>query len=548
MKLSNIVERKFEDVVKFPDFLSIEVDTNMGYKKVTHSNKTIPYKVYEVLLLSGNYIKCADTHIFIDKNGEEVFAKDCLNKTLKTKYGEDLVVSVKNLGYDQNMYDLSVDSEEHLYYTNGILSHNTTSYAVDILHDVIFNEDYRVGITSYKNANVIDFMDRIRYTLESLPFFLKPAVSIYNTFSIKFDNGSSIRAQVTAGNTFRGFTLERIICDELAFVKPAIADAFIASLLPSLEGDGDSSTTKLQIISTPNGTEGAFPTIWFGAVAGTNGFVPIEVKYEEIPGRTEEFEKKMLGKMGRDKFEQEFKNKFIGSGGTLINSRVMESINTIDAVDKFGELDLFVDSLQGRKIAIACDVSEGVGKDNHCIQMIDIDTFEQIGEFANNVMNQTLYAREIIKIIEHLYKSGVTDIFYTVESNSIGQGVLRLLEHADNTFLDNATLICDINKDGTVARQGMYTSNSAKLDGCLKLKDLVETNKLKINSKKLLTELKFFVSKGASFSGDGMPDDRVMAMVILVNSLKYIANYEDKVHDTINNIEDLEDETWGISF
>lgn len=450
--------------------------------------------------------------------------------------------------YQRRIIDTSTDNRM-VCSLLGRQSGKTTTYSVDILHDVIFTKNFRVGITSYKNANVVDFVDRVKFTYENLPWWLKPAVSVYNTFSIKFDNGSSIRAQVTAPNTFRGFTLNRIICDELAFVKPAIADEFISSLLPSIEGEGEDSETSLQIISTPKGTEGAFPTIWFGAVADTNGFVPVEVKYEEIPGRTEEFEKKMISKMGRDKFDQEFKNVFIGSGGTLVNSRIMEAIETKEPVRHVGELALYVDSLEGRKLAIACDVSEGVGGDNHCIQILDIDTFEQVGEFANNTMNQTLYTREIIKVLELMYTEGASDVFYTVEANSLGAGVLRLLENSDNAIVDQATLISDINKDGSPqGRSGMLTGNSSKLDGCMKLKDMIETNKIKLNSKKLLTELKFFVSKGASFAGDGVPDDRVMAMVVLMNMLKQVAFYEDRVHEVINNIEDVEVETWGISF
>jgi hypothetical protein len=451
--------------------------------------------------------------------------------------------------YQSRIIDTSADNR---FTTNllGRQSGKTTTFAVDILHDVVFTQDYRVGITSYKNANVIDFMDRLRFSYENLPWFMKPATITYNTFSMKFDNGSSVRSQVTTSNTFRGMTLQRIVVDELAFVKPAIADEFISSLLPSLEGDGELSTTRLNIISTPKGTEGAFPSIWFGAVAGTNGFVPVEVEYHEIPGRTPEFETKMVAKMGRDKFDQEFKNKFIGSGGTLVNSRIMESIKAIEPIKKFGELDLFVESLAGRKIAMACDVSEGVGGDNHCIQIIDIDSFEQVGEFANNMMNQTLYTREIIKIIEHLYSEGVTDIFYTVEANSIGAGVLRLLENSSNPILDEAVLISDIKADGSPSgRSGMLTGNNSKLDGCMRLKDLIETNRLKLNSKKLLTELKFFVSSGASFAAEkGMKDDRVMGMVILMNMLKQVANYEDNVHDTINSIENESEECWGIAF
>jgi hypothetical protein len=445
----------------------------------------------------------------------------------------------------------SCQEHRHVCALMGRQSGKTTTLGMDVLHDVIFNEDYRVGITSYKNANVLDFMDRIRYGYENLPWWLKPAVQIYNRFSIVFDNGSSIRSQVTSENTFRGTSLNRIISDELAFTKPIIADQFIASLLPSLEGDGEESETKFNVISTPNGTEGAFPSIWFGAMSGDNGFFPVEVKYEEIPNRTEEFEKSMIKKIGRDKFEQEYKNRFIGSGGTLVSSRIMEGITTIDPIKVISDdFVIFVDSIQGRKLGIACDVAEGVNEDNHVMQIFDIETFEQVGEFANNTMTQTMYFKEIVKTLRYLFNEGASDIFYTVENNGLGQGIMRLIENSQSNELSEAILISDVNADGTpTKRLGMLTTGKSKLAGCMQLKDLIETGVLKIKSKKLLTELKFFVRSGASFAAErGAKDDRVMACVVFCNMLPQIANYEDVVYETINTVGDVEEETWGISF
>lgn len=686
MLLSDTVERKFVESVKVPDFMKISVLSDTGYVPVTHSNQTVEYEVYQVEFESGRQIECADTHIFITSENEEVFAKDSIQSTMISVDGVDKVSSVTPTGQFENMYDLTVDSESHTYFTNGILSHNTTLFAADILHDVIFNPDFRVGITSYKNSAVLDFLDRIRYAYEGLPWWLKPAVQIYNRFSIVFDNGSSIRGEVTAENTFRGKSLNRIISDELAFTKPAIADAFIASLLPSLEAEGEASTTRFNVISTPNGTEGAYPSMWFGAVAGTNGFYPVEVKYEEIPGRTPEFEEKMVKKIGRDKFDQEyrcvsgdtkltvvrhfepeemtiggifeslhgdddFKNNhdfkvlstdgmfvnfdgvlktvhdkyvhvsfldgshldcalehqiltsggfvqaqdivpddvcngklvdsieikegpielydlvncdnqqymtngvishncvFIGSGGTLVNSRIMEAIKTVDPIETLGDLDIYVDDFKGRKLAIACDVAEGINEDNHVMQVFDIDTMEQVAEFANNNLPQTLYFKEIVKTIKYFYSRGASEIFYTVENNGLGNGVMRLIENSDDNALSSATLISDLAPDGTIGKRlGMMTTGKSKLAGCMQLKDMIELNKIKINSRKLLSELKFFVRSGASFAAEsGMKDDRVMACVVFCNMLPQLATYEDSVDQIINDVNE-DEEVWGICF
>jgi hypothetical protein len=257
----------------------------------------------------------------------------------------------------------------------------------------------------------------------------------------------------------------------------------------------------------------------------------------------------MIKKIGRDKFEQEFKNRFIGSGGTLVSSRIMEAITTKDPVRTVGDLDIYVDSFKGRKLAIACDVAEGINEDNHVMQVFDIDTFEQVAEFANNTLPQTLYFKEIVKTLKLLFSEGAEDIFYTVENNGLGQGIMRLIENSQDNGLGAATLISDVNSDGTPGKRlGMLTTGKSKLAGCVQLKDMIEGGILKLNSKKLLTELKFFIKSGVSFAAEkGAKDDRVMASVVFCNMLPQIANYEESVDKAINDVNE-EDETWGISF
>lgn len=550
MSLSDQIDRKFEESFEIPSFMTIEVMNDDGYVPVKSSNKTILYEVYTITFSDGTIVECADDHIFIDSNGVEVFAKDSFGCTIQSVNGNVSVVGVDQTGRFENMYDLSVGGN-NLYYTNGILSHNTTTFGLDVLHDVIFTQDYSVGITSYKNKNVIDFMDRIRFAYENLPWWLKPPVKIYNRFTIQFSNDSQIFGEVTSESSMRGRTVNRIISDELAFVRPDISEDFITSLLPSLSSDGDNSTTRLNIVSTPNGTEGVFPSIWFGAVNETNGFAYVEVKYEEVPGRTPEFEKDMVNKMGRDKFDQEFKNKFIGSGGTLVNSRVLESLATkqpVDFIEGFGKFDIFVEKLHGRTIALALDISEGIGEDNHCIQAMDTTTFEQVGEYANNIVNQTMYVKDFTMILKHLFDNGVEEVYYTIENNGIGQGVARLLESSTDDYLERCIAISDVDASGISKKLGFFMGNNKKMYGCGQLKDLLESNRLTINSKKLLTELKFFIKVGQTFkAAKGAKDDRVMAMVLLMLMLDQLVNYEESVDEVINDV-DIDDEAWGIVF
>jgi len=404
--------------------------------------------------------------------------------------------------YQQRIID-TCEENRFVIGVSGRQSGKTSSLGIDVLHDCIFNEDYKVGISSYKLKNVKDYIERIKYAYENLPFWMKPPVIEYNRFNIRFSNASSIISEVTNESTFRGLTLQRIILDEFAFVKPDVANELWTSLLPSISADGENATTRLNIISTPNGTSGIFPMVWFGAKSKSNGFAAVEVKYEEVPGRTEKFEKDMIKKMGREKFEQEFKNKFISNKGTLINSMVLESITPKDPVEEFGDLRIYVSDLSGRCLAMACDVGEGIGQDDHTIQIVDIDTMEQVAEYNNNMISQTIYTKEIIKIMKFLYSRRISELYFTIENNGLGSGVLRLIENANEPVLDKAVFISDVNEDGSPSKRlGMYTTNRSKLAGCTQLKDVIELGKLTIYSELLLTQLKFFIRKGASYEAE----------------------------------------------
>ena len=130
-ELHNQISRKYIDINTCSDW---EIETDSGWSDISCVGKTIEYDVWEIKTKSGKSIKCADTHILFDETFSEIFAKD-LNKDSRPdkiwvrggdgKLYLDLVVSVKNLGYKENMYDIQVNDTNHRYYTNDILSHNS---------------------------------------------------------------------------------------------------------------------------------------------------------------------------------------------------------------------------------------------------------------------------------------------------------------------------------------------------------------------------------------------------------------------------------------
>lgn len=201
MKLSDTVERKF---VESFDVSEWEVLTEDGFKDISTSNKTVEYERYTIILENGMSIDCADDHIFITSAGEEVFAKNALNMVLHTIEGPMTVIHVQASGEFCCMYDFSVDSETHTYYTNGILSHNTTCVAAWLLWYALFKQDQSIAILANKGAQAREILSRVTLALENLPFFLQAGCKELNKGSITWENNSKIFCAATTGSSIRG--------------------------------------------------------------------------------------------------------------------------------------------------------------------------------------------------------------------------------------------------------------------------------------------------------------------------------------------------------
>lgn len=296
--LSDSVTRKF---VESFDASEWQVETEDGFKDIISSNKTVEYEVYEITLENGLSLKCADTHILIDSEHQEVFAKDSLDRSLITKQGVSRVISVKPLGHSENMYDLSIDSEDHTYFANDILSHNTVTSAAYILWYTLFQARKKVAILANKSSAAKEVLDRYQIMYECLPKWMQQGVTKWNQGDIELENGSVVFTAATTADGIRGKSVNMLYLDEAGIIPNTIADAFFASVYPTISAG---ETTKILLSSTPLGYN-HFWKFWNDAEKGRNGFVPLFIPYWEIPGRDEKWAEEQRKLLGELKFNQE---------------------------------------------------------------------------------------------------------------------------------------------------------------------------------------------------------------------------------------------------
>lgn len=223
-KLSDIVDRKFVESFDIDDF---EIFTDSGWEAANAIHKTVPYKIWT--LVTNNYeLQCADTHIVFDENFNEVFVKDLVvGQKIITESGLDEVLDVFETDEEDNMYDIELnDSSDHRYYTNGILSHNTTTYTIFCLWYATLFQEKKIMICANKLQTALEIMDRIRKAYENIPFWMKPGILTYNKGEIVFANGSSIRAHSTSSSAARGSSCNCVIGDTKVTVKDDFGNIF----------------------------------------------------------------------------------------------------------------------------------------------------------------------------------------------------------------------------------------------------------------------------------------------------------------------------------
>ena len=106
---------------------NLEVLTDNGWVDIDAIHKTIPYIIFKIKT-QNHSLMCADDHILFNQEMEEVFVKNLnVGDLIITESGVESVTEITCLNEMDNMYDLElVYGSEERYYTNGILSHNTS--------------------------------------------------------------------------------------------------------------------------------------------------------------------------------------------------------------------------------------------------------------------------------------------------------------------------------------------------------------------------------------------------------------------------------------
>ena len=393
-------------------------------------------------------------------------------------------------------------------------SGKSTTILSYLIHYVIFNETVNVAILANKAATARDLLGRFQLAYEHLPGWMQQGVMNWNKGSLELENGSKILAASTSASAVRGGSYNIIFLDEFAFIPSNIAEQFFSSVYPTITAG---QTSKVIIVSTPHGMN-MFYKMWTDAVNNKSNFIPIEVAWEEVPGRDAAWKEETIRNTSEQQFLQEFECSFLGSIDTLISPTKIQVIPTEDPIESNAGLDIYEKPKPGAMYCISVDVARGGSRDYSAFTVIDITTipYKLVAKYRDNEVKPLLFPEVIYGVAK-----GYNDAYLLIEINDIGGQVADALHH--DLMYENIIMCQTRGRLGQVVTGGfgdgtsdlgVRTTKAVKKIGCSNLKTLIESDKLLICDFDIVVEMSNFIQKGSSFEADeGASDDLMMCLV-----------------------------------
>lgn len=385
-------------------------------------------------------------------------------------------------------------------------SAKSTTLTIEILHKMLFNEDYEYVILANKGGTAREIFARVRMAYEQLPLWMQPGVVEWNKGSVILDNDSRTFAAASSSDSIRGFSPNEVLLDEAAFVRND--EEFMASVYPTISSGTKSRITQ---ISTPNGPRGIFYRDYMKAKDGKSSYFSFKVPWFFVPGRDEEWKKKQIEDTSYIQFRQEQDCDFLGTSDGLIDGESLERIsNNVREPLILNDPELSEEGFEFFDLAredhtylMTVDTAEGKGQDSSTFTVFDITKkpFEQVCTYGNNNINPLLFPYKIAKIAE-MYNMA----YVIVENNNasgalVAQTLYNTVEY-ENTYCSNYDDVMGV---------GIRVSKSVKSLGCSALRTLAEKETLLIRSQRAFAELSNFKQgKNGSFNAaQGAHDDFV---------------------------------------
>jgi hypothetical protein len=465
------------------------------------SLKQIGYEIEYTVDQIKEILKCKDDPIYFIKTYCKIISLD-----------SEQLIPFELYPYQERFIQTLQDSRRVISMQPRQMGKSQT-VAAYVLWYTLFNNNKTVAILAHKSDAAMEILSRYQLMYENVPIWMQQGIKTWNKGDVDLENGSSVFTAATSSAGIRGKSVNLLYVDEAAIIPNNIADQFFTSVYPVVSAG---ETTKIILTSTPLGYN-HFWKFWNDAENNNNGFVPLRVQYFEHPKRDEKWAAEQKALLGEIKFNQEVLCAFLGSSNTLINADTIGRLSPKPYEHSKDNLDIIEAPQDKHAYFMTVDTSRGVGGDYSAFTVIDTTQypFSIVAKYRDNKISPLLFPTIIHKVAKD-YNSAVV----LVEINDIGQQVADIihneLEYENMIWVGSDSRYGQVlSSSGKSATLGVRTTKQIKRIGCATLKSLVESNKLLVFDKDVISEFSTFIEYNGSFEADeGYNDDLVMTLVL----------------------------------
>ena len=384
---------------------------------------------------------------------------------------------------------------------------------------MLFNQDFNVLVIATKQEVAKNLVTKVRVMNQYLPSWLKQETVEDNKLSLRYSNGSQIKATSAAGDAGRSEALSLLVFDEAAFIDK-IEEIWI-SAQSTLSTGGNAI-----ILSTPNGVGNFFHKTWVGAEEGTNTFNTIRLHWSVHPERGQAWRDEQGVLLGPKGAAQECDCDFVSSGDTVIDPQLLmfykESFcqEPIEKTGFDGNLWKWEYPNYNKSYLVVADVARGDGADYSTAHVIDIEDSSQVAEYKGKLDTKD-FGNFLVGLATEYNQA-----LLVIENANIGWAVIQqVIDRAySNLFYMSKDLkYVDVENQlhnkyrseerGMVA--GFSTTQKTRPLIVSKLEQYVREKDVTIRSTRLIDELFTFIWNGNRAEAmRGYNDDLIMAFSI----------------------------------
>ena len=281
-----------------------------------------------------------------------------------------------------------------------------------------FRNDKNILVLATKQDTAKNLVTKIRVMHSNLPGWLKQTCIEDNKLSLRYKNGSQVKAVSSSEDSGRSEALSLLVLDEAAFIDKI--DTIWAAAQQTLSTGG-----QCIALSTPNGVGNWFHRTWVGAEENDNGFYPIKLHWTVHPERNKQSRVEQDKLLGPGLAAQECDCDFLTSGQMVVDGSILQEYKDTQCREPM--MKQGIDSNvwiweapdYNKNYIMSADVSRGDGSDYSAFHILDVESMEQVAEYRGKISTKD-FGNLCVNVATEF-----NDALLVVENNNIGWATIQ---------------------------------------------------------------------------------------------------------------------------